>query len=79
VGDAAVPRGNVLQVKDVASYLKKDICIRVMIPTEATISLKHGSSDVGLALEVRVSGNAVTRENGACSISHVIWENQDAH
>ena len=48
-------------------------------PTEAKISLKHGSSDVGLALEVRVSGNAVTRENGACSISHVIWENQRAH
>ncbi|KAL7443652.1 hypothetical protein ACHAXH_009511 [Discostella pseudostelligera] len=79
VGDAAVPRGNILQVKDVASYLKKDICIRVIIPTEAKISLKHGSFDVGLALEVRVSGNAVTRENGACSISHVIWENQDAH
>jgi len=79
VGDAAVPRGNVLQVKDVASYLKKDICIRVIIPKEAKISLKHGSSDVGLALEVRVSGNAVTRDNGACSISHVIWENQRAH
>jgi hypothetical protein len=79
VGDAIVPRGDVVQVKDVASYLKKDICVRVMIPTEAKISLKHGSSGFGLSLAVRVVGNAVSRENGPCSISHVIWENQVAH
>ena len=75
MGGADVPKGDVLQVKHVASYLKKDICIRVMMPPEAKISLKHGSSNFGLALEVKVTGNAVTRENGPCSISHVIWEN----
>lgn len=76
VGDAVVSKGHVSQIKDVASYLKKDICIRVEIPEEAKISHKSGGTDFGLALEITVTGTGVSRENGACSISHVIWENQ---
>jgi len=73
IGGESVPKGDISQVKDVASYLKKDICIRIGIPAGATVSL-DGSAP-GLLLEVAVSGKNVSRENGACSISHVIWEN----
>ncbi|KAL7542174.1 hypothetical protein ACHAXR_011579 [Thalassiosira sp. AJA248-18] len=77
VGDAAVSKDHVSQVKGVASYLKKDICIRVEIPEEAQISVKGGENHgFGLAVEITVTGAGVSRENGACSISHVIWENQ---
>ena len=78
VGDAVLSREDVSQVKGVASYLKKDICIRLNIPEEANISSKSGggSGDIGLPVEVTVTGKGVTRENGACSISHVIWENK---
>ena len=30
--------------------------------------------DVGLIVDVIVQSNSVTRDNGACSISHVIWQ-----
>jgi len=73
LGGESVPRSDISQVKGVASYLKKDICIRIDIPAGATILL-DGSAP-GLLLEVTVSGKTVSRENGACSISHVIWEN----
>jgi hypothetical protein len=56
----------------VASYLKKNICIRVNIPADAKVSSKSGEANFGLYLEVAVSGTGVSRENGACSISHVI-------
>ena len=69
LGDASVAKSNVSQVKDVASYLKKDICIRVEIPKDAKLD-----AELGLVVEVTVSGSGVSRENGACSISHVIWE-----
>lgn len=73
IGNVAVSKSNVSQVKDVASYLKKDICIRVEIPKDAKLS--NNLERVGLSLDVTVTGTGITRENGACSISHVIWEN----
>mmetsp|Transcript_3249 Transcript_3249/g.8284 ORF Transcript_3249/g.8284 Transcript_3249/m.8284 type:complete len:668 (+) Transcript_3249:218-2221(+) len=77
LGGVMVSKSGVSQVKGVASYLKKDICILLEIPKEAKISPKGlGGTDSGLAVEVVVSGTGVTRENGACSISHVIWENR---
>jgi len=78
LGGAAVSEGDVSQVTEVASYLKKNICIRLGVPADARIS-KNGKSDFGLSLEVAVSGAKVSRENGACSISHVIWENKCGH
>lgn len=79
LGGSLVPEGDVSQVGDVASYLKKNICIRVNIPADAKVSFKHGGTDFGLSLEVTVLGSGVSRQNGACSISHVIWENQCGH
>jgi hypothetical protein len=74
VGGASVSKGGIQQISQVASYLKKDICIQVAIPEEATISSQDG--EFGLDVEVAVANSRVTRENGACSISHVIWEHQ---
>jgi hypothetical protein len=79
LGGSLVTDGGVSQVEDVASYLKKNICVRVNIPADAKVSFKSGGTDVGLSLEVAVSGTGVSRENGACSISHVIWENKCDH
>jgi hypothetical protein len=79
LGGSLVPEGDVSQVGDVASYLKKNICIRVNIPADAKVSFKHGGTDFGLSLEVTVLGSGVSRQYGACSISHVIWENQCGH
>ncbi len=73
VGGATVPRNAVSRIHGAASYLKKDICIHVRIPDDAVLSLKNGN-EFGLAVDVTVTGSEVSRENGACSISHVIWE-----
>lgn len=72
VGNVAVEKAGVTQLKGVASYLKKDICIRLDIPKDAKLSTK--GSDFGLPVAVTITRSDVTRENGACSISHVIWE-----
>mmetsp|Transcript_5427 Transcript_5427/g.9064 ORF Transcript_5427/g.9064 Transcript_5427/m.9064 type:complete len:654 (-) Transcript_5427:37-1998(-) len=72
VGGAAVAKAGVTQIKGVASYLKKDICIRLDIPKDAKLSTK--GNDFGLPVDIKVSRSDVSRENGACSISHVIWE-----
>jgi hypothetical protein len=79
LGGLLVAKDDVFQVEDVASYLKKNICIRVNIPADAKLSFKNGRTDFGLSLEVAVSGAGVSRENGACSISHIIWENKCSH
>ena len=72
VGGASISRQHVKQIKGVASYLKKDICIHVDIPTSAKITAKDGTP--GLDVDVTVINSEVSRENGACSISHVIWQ-----
>jgi len=82
VGNVPIPKSGISQVKDVASYLKKDICIRVEVPKGAKLTTKSSraagtNNSLGLALEVIVTRSTVSRENGACSISHVIWENQE--
>ena len=82
VGNVPIPKSGISQVKDVASYLKKDICIRVEVPKGAKLTTKSSgaagtNNPLGLALEVTVTRSTVSRENGACSISHVIWENQE--
>ncbi|KAL3796749.1 hypothetical protein HJC23_010896 [Cyclotella cryptica] len=74
VGGSTVAKGDVTQIAGIASYLKKDICIRVGVPVSAKISSKE--QNFGLTVEVAVTNSAVSRQNGACSISHVIWEHQ---
>ena len=76
VGGVAVAKAGVTQIKGVASYLKKDICTRLDIPTDAKLSTKGNA--FGLPLDITVTRSDVSRENGACSISHVIWEHNNA-
>lgn len=72
VGGSVVSKEEVKQIHGVASYLKKDICIHIEIPHSAKISV---NDDIpGLDVEARVVNMEVSRENGACSISHVIWQ-----
>lgn len=72
---------SVVQITNAAAYLKKLICINVGIPEDAVITLKTANGDVSeqnevaeLTIDVFVSNPNVTRENGACSISHVVWQ-----
>jgi hypothetical protein len=77
VGGVAVAKDGVTQIKEVASYLKKDICIRLDIPIDSKISAR--GDEFGLSMDIAVTRSDVSRENGACSISHVIWEHQDSN
>ena len=74
IDEVIVPKDQIHQVHGVASYLDKNICIQANVPTSANISSKDGS--IGLDVEVQVINSDITRENGACSISHVIWQNK---
>mmetsp|Transcript_38887 Transcript_38887/g.57217 ORF Transcript_38887/g.57217 Transcript_38887/m.57217 type:complete len:652 (+) Transcript_38887:57-2012(+) len=57
-----------------AAYLKKPVCVHVDIPKDAKISTRDDGKNKGVMLDVTVTGGGVTRANGACSISHVVWE-----
>ena len=81
-----VKSSSVTKITSVASYLKKNICINVEIPKDAVVSKVVNSDEedtgllppkhdtVELSIEVSVTGKHVTRKNGACSISQVIWQ-----
>lgn len=75
VGGTLVSKAEITQINTVASYLKKDICIRLEIPKEAKLSARD--DEYGLPVDIAVSRADVSRENGACSLSHVIWEHND--
>ena len=61
------------QISSAASYLNKPVCISVNIPQDASISEgKDGS--ILLSVDVVVRNKHVNRSDGACSISHVIWQ-----
>ena len=72
VGGVAVAKTGITKIKEVASYLKKEICIRLDIPKDAEVSPKD--NNYGLPVDITVTRSDVSRDNGACSISHVIWE-----
>jgi hypothetical protein len=66
---------SVVQISNAASYLKKSICINVGIPSDARVTVKdNGEPIVELSVDVSVSRKSVTRADGACSISHVVWQ-----
>jgi hypothetical protein len=71
---------SVVQITNAAAYLKKSICLNVNIPEDARVTVKdpgdEGGEDVivELTVDVSVSNKGVTRKNGACSISHVVWQ-----
>lgn len=76
----------VTKISSVASYLKKAICVNVEIPKDAIVTKTNHSREedtgllapdadrVELSVEVSVTGKHVTRADGACSISHVVWQ-----
>jgi hypothetical protein len=51
------------------SYLGKKICVTVDIPLNARVT-PSGS----LTVDISVLSNKVTLKTGACSVSHVVWE-----
>ena len=69
-------------------YLGKNICANVGIPKGAVISKNVKNSpqslhnddnenykeEFGLMIEIEVVNPKVTLKNGACSVSHIIWE-----
>lgn len=61
------------QINSAASYLKKPVCISVNIPEDASIS-EGENGGIQLRVDVVVSNKNVNRSDGACSISHVIWQ-----
>lgn len=73
-----VKSDSVVQITNAASYLKKSICINVGIPSDAIATMKDLGSDgedkVELSVDISVSRKSVNRADGACSISHVVWQ-----
>ena len=71
---------SVVQITNAAAYLKKSICLNVHIPKDARVTVKNPGDEgdeiliVELIVDVSVSNKNVTRNNGACSISHVVWQ-----
>lgn len=69
---------SVTKITSAASYLKKEICVNVKIPEDAIVT-EVGENDktkgkVKLSVDVTVTGKHVNRKDGACSISHVVWQ-----
>ena len=55
------------------NYLGKKICANVGIPEGAVVS-KNINQMLGLELDMQVTSNKVSLKLGACSVSHIIWE-----
>lgn len=55
------------------SYLKQDICFTLDIPATASVERRNKDS-VSLTIEAKVTNEKIPAP-GACSISHVVWEN----
>jgi len=67
------------------AYLGKPICVSVGIPPDAVViprpesmaflNTEEGSASVyGITLDITVTGSQVTLKDGACSVSHIVWE-----
>lgn len=73
-------KSKAVQITNAAAYLKKSICINVNIPVDARVTVKDTGDEgtenviVELTVDVSVSNKSVNRKNGACSISHVVWQ-----
>lgn len=77
---------SVTKITSAASYLKKEICVNVEIPKDAMVtkvdridegdagSVVADHNSVTLTVDVTVTGQHVNRIDGACSISHVVWQ-----
>jgi hypothetical protein len=67
-------------IEDAANYLNKPICVRVPVPASATVSepppasMEQTVGGEGLLVEMTVTRPDITVKDGACSVSHVVWE-----
>jgi len=63
------------------SYLGKKICVSIEIPEMAQVTTKANLTDdseeesLGIDLQIAVVNKQVTINKGACSVSHIVWEN----
>mmetsp|Transcript_33195 Transcript_33195/g.76603 ORF Transcript_33195/g.76603 Transcript_33195/m.76603 type:complete len:230 (-) Transcript_33195:127-816(-) len=80
VGGVASTKVSYLEGTGLA-YLKKKVCVGVDVPKEATLSTlgsRGGGEEqkpyLGLSVVVRVVNDKISLKKGACSISHVVWE-----
>jgi hypothetical protein len=71
---------NVTHIRGAGEYLKRQTCVSIDIPAAAKVTrlgdrpiAGHGKDDVGLLVNITARSN-VSREKGACCVSHIIWE-----
>jgi hypothetical protein len=76
VGGIKVP--SVVMVNGAGEYLKRKTCVNVGVPVGAQISRRKavgvdGHESIGLSVLITAK-NPVTRKDGACCLSHIVWE-----
>lgn len=63
------------------SYWGRNICLRVPIPDKTVLSKRHDPSNnapqIGISFEISVASTSVIIHTGPCSVSHVIWEQEE--
>jgi hypothetical protein len=71
---------NVTHINGAGEYLKRKTCVSIDVPAAAQVTrlgdrqiAGHGKDDMGLLVDITVRPN-VTRQKGACCVSHIIWE-----
>jgi len=59
------------------AYLGKQVCVHIGVPPSASLSkckIKGQAEKWGLSVEFRVTNEKISVKSGACSVSHVVWE-----
>jgi len=76
----AVKVESVSQVQGAGEYLKRRTCVSVGVPKGAKVNRRQilsgdGTTKESVGIDVQITAkNKVTRSDGACCISHVVWE-----
>ena len=61
---------NVTSIQNVASWKARSLCIQISFDDDKNAK----NYPEGISLDITVTGVNVTLDDGACIISHVIWE-----
>ena len=71
---------NVTPIRGAGEYLKRQTCASIDIPAAAKVTrlgdrriAGYSKDDVGLLVNITARSN-VSRQKGACCVSHIIWE-----
>lgn len=82
VGEVKVPSVRIVEAEG-AAYLGKKICVAFAVPQSASLLTSHfleeeaaKTSTGGLKVEISVRNPKVSVKSGACSVSHVVWEQE---